>query len=594
MTDLFFLADSKMVGGYLPHIMLGGYMLLLVWLCYYGYRKGKPTEEDYYLAGRSQGLLVSSLTIMATMFSSAALLGIPGTVYRDGLAFLPFAMNLTVGGLGIYFLGTRMHKLGRARGYVTPADLVGDYYGGTSIRILVVGTGVLYVLPYVIMQIKAGGYLAERLFPHAPPLTLLGKEFDMFDTGVWVLSLLTMAYVLIGGMRSVAWTDVIQGLLLLTGMLVAGLATVIYFQGKGGYFNAVSTLPREALTMPGATGKWNPWMMFSICTIVALGAVIQPGQWMRFYAARSVKTLRQCSMVFAFVLPTCFIFGIMLVAIGARVEFPPTWKAPTEELEKANPWEANGEYAAGEQVRLEGNLFQAIHAFGADKSFDEKNWVPVQKLYPHEALGPSPSDGDKAVIVMTQLTVPEVFGSGWGTIIVTIILVAVLAASMSTADSNLHALSAVLTRDVFDRFVHPNASERQKTWFGRAVIIVATILAVALVEFSNETSGFNPLKLITQLMLLALSFCSQLLPVAIDLLFINRGTRGGAVAGLTTGIAVVLLLNFYPDYSFGVTSVLHLCAVGVLANALVFTVVSRFTSKVPPERIEEFRKIMRN
>ena len=66
------------------------------------------------------------------------------------------------------------------------------------------------------------------------------------------------------------------------------------------------------------------------------------------------------------------------------------------------------------------------------------------------------------------------------------------------------------------------------------------------------------------------------------------------MAGLTTGIAVVLLLNFYPDYSFGVTSVLHLCAVGVLANALVFTVVSRFTSKVPPERIEEFRKIMRN
>ena len=62
----------------------------------------------------------------------------------------------------------------------------------------------------------------------------------MFRAGVWALSFLTMAYVLIGGMRSVAWTDVIQGMLLLSGMLVAGLATVICFQDKGGYFNAIA------------------------------------------------------------------------------------------------------------------------------------------------------------------------------------------------------------------------------------------------------------------------------------------------------------------------------------------------------------------
>ncbi len=134
--------------GYLPHIMLGLYMLLLVWLCYLGYKKGEATEVDYYLAGRNQGTLVTSLTIMATMFSSAALLGIPGTVYRDGLAFVPFALNLTVGGIGIYLLGSRIHRLGKARGYVTPADLIGDYYQGTAIRLLATFTGAMYVLPY--------------------------------------------------------------------------------------------------------------------------------------------------------------------------------------------------------------------------------------------------------------------------------------------------------------------------------------------------------------------------------------------------------------------------------------------------------------
>ena len=175
MTPPLILAAAEATSSYLPHFLLGAYMLLLIGLCVVGYRKGKATEEDYYLAGRGQGVLVTSLTIMATMFSSAALLGIPGTVYRDGLAFVPFALNLTIGGVGIYFLGSRMHRLGKANGYVTPADLVGDYYGGNAVRLLAALTGALYVLPYVIMQIKAGGYLAERLFPDVPPIVFLGS-----------------------------------------------------------------------------------------------------------------------------------------------------------------------------------------------------------------------------------------------------------------------------------------------------------------------------------------------------------------------------------------------------------------------------------
>jgi Na+/proline symporter len=600
------IASTEIAGGYLPHILMGAYMVLLIVLCVLGYIKGKSTEEDYYLAGRDQGVLVTSLTIMATMFSSAALLGIPGTVYRDGLSFVPFALNLTVGGLGIYFLGSRMHKLGKARGYVTPADLLGDYYGGSSVRILAAITGALYVLPYVIMQIKAGGYLAERLFPNAPPIHLLGHDFDMFSTGVWILSFITMAYVLIGGMRSVAWTDVIQGLLLLSGMLVAGLATIIYFQGKGGYFQAISSLPQEALTIPGATGKWNPWMMLSICVFASLGAVIQPGQWMRFYAARSVKTLRQSALIFAVILPFCFIFGIMLVALGARAEFAPEWKAPPEQLAEAKEWTSGTIYNSGTKARSGDKLYEATSGHTAGSVLDSGKWREVRNLYPHEALGPNPSDTDKAVIVMVQHTVPKVFGTTTGTLIVTIILIAVLAASMSTADSNLHALSAVVTRDVYDRYIRPKASEKEKTWFGRGVIIVATLAAVLFVELGENSSGFNPLKLITQLMFLAIAFSSQLLPLAIDVLFINKGTRQGAIAGLSFGILVVLLFSPFPELILGKTatagltsftgslkSIIHISAIGILANTAAFILVSRLTARIPQQHIDQFRKILK-
>ena len=210
-----------------PYIVLGGYAALLICICWLGWRKGKVTEEDYYLAGRGQGILVTTLTIMATFFSSAALLGIPGLVYRDGLAFFPFALNLPLSGAAIFLLGSRISRIGRKRGYVTPGDMVADYYGGSDVmRGLVALVGFLYVLPYIIMQIKAGGYLAQRMFPEVEAVSLFGQSLTMFDLGTNVLSVITMLYVLIGGMRSVAWSDVLQGVLLLMGMLLAGVATV--------------------------------------------------------------------------------------------------------------------------------------------------------------------------------------------------------------------------------------------------------------------------------------------------------------------------------------------------------------------------------
>ena len=60
MTPPLILAAAEATSSYLPHILLGAYMLLLIGLCVVGYRKGKATEEDYYLAGRGQGVLVPS------------------------------------------------------------------------------------------------------------------------------------------------------------------------------------------------------------------------------------------------------------------------------------------------------------------------------------------------------------------------------------------------------------------------------------------------------------------------------------------------------------------------------------------------------
>ena len=83
MSNLIILLSNTDLGN-TPKIVLVIYLLILLGLGIFGYLKSKGTEEDYYLAGRGQGLLVTSLTIMATFFSGVALLGFPGLVYEHG------------------------------------------------------------------------------------------------------------------------------------------------------------------------------------------------------------------------------------------------------------------------------------------------------------------------------------------------------------------------------------------------------------------------------------------------------------------------------------------------------------------------------
>lgn len=522
-----------------PAIILGLYMLMLLALGVAGYLKGKSTETDYYLAGRNQGVLVTALTIMATFFSSAAMLGIPGLVYRDGMAFLFFALNLPVSGAAIYLLGSRIWRLGRQHGHITPGDLLSAHYGNSSaVRCLVALVGTLYVIPYIVMQIKAGGYLAQRLFPEVETVSLLGTSMGIFEAGTLALSILTMLYVLVGGMRSVAWTDVVQGVLLLSGMVIAGLATVMAMGGPESYFRQISGLPPETLSVPGPSGVWSPWKLMTICIFASLATMIQPGQWMRYYSARSPETLKRSALIFAVVLPACFLGGVMLVALGARVLYPPLSSE------------------AG--------------------------------LLPHSHIG----SFDQAVVVMLQEHIPMLLGAGLGAVVAALIMVAVMAASMSTADSNLHALSAVLTRDIYDRFIRPTAREKERAWFGRSVIVAATLLALWLVRLGEHDPDFKPLALIAQLMFVAIAFSCQLLPMTLDVLFVRRGSSTGAICGVLAGIATVCLFTPLPaallgsetgaslaDLTRTLQGLFDIGFIGVMVNATVFAVVSYFTDK---------------
>ena len=541
--------------GLLPHFCLAGYLLFLLGIGIWGVRKSRSGEEDYYLAGRGQGWLVSSLTIMATFFSSAAMLGAPGAVYKEGVVFALFALNVPLSGAAIYVLGNRIRKLGHTHGHVTPADLICKHYGNSvALRCLVALIGFLYAVPYVVIQIQAGGIISERLFAgeHA------------FEIGACLLSLVTMLYIMIGGMRSVAWTDALQGALLMTGMLFAGLAAVAALGGPSAFFEKVNDLPHTSLSVPGTTGSFTPEKMFTLCIFGALGSMIQPAQWMRFYAAKSAKALRRSAVIFALGLTACFLFGVMLVGLGGQVLYP---------LAKSN---TDGVF----EYRLQ----QDTNTVAVTEADLAKRLANGAKPLPHPDVGTDSRDFDQIMVVVLKRHFPELLGPV-GLLLGTLIIIAIMAAAMSTADSNLHAMSAVLTRDIYGGVLRPGASEKSRLWVGRGVIAAATVLSLGMVFVSRSSESFDPIGMIMPMSILAIAFSSQLLPVTIDVLFLKRGSRQGAIAGIIAGMLVVLMFSPIPAILTGSDSaVVGLFArlkqladigfCGVVVNVTVFALVS--------------------
>ena len=283
-------------------------------------------------------------------------------------------------------------------------------------------------------------------------------------------------------------------------------------------------------------------MLFTASVFASLGSMIQPAQWMRFYAAKSNAVLRRSALIFAVVLTLCFFFGVMLVGLGCQVLYP----------------------------LVDANGFYHMNEAGA--------------LLPNPAVGLTPGSFDQILVVVLKNHLPELLGS-FGVVLAALILVAIMAAAMSTADSNLHALSALLTHDVYDQFLRPQASQRERTWVGRIIIAFATLLALALVLIGRHSES-NPLGMIVILGLLAIAFSTQLLPMTLDMLFFKWGTRQGAIAGLVVGLGIIFILSpFFPmlagDTWAGtlnlMKSTIDVGAWALAGNACAFFFVSQLT-----------------
>lgn len=144
-----------------------------------------------------------------------------------------------------------------------------------------------------------------------------------------------------------------------------------------------------------------------------------------------------------------------------------------------------------------------------------------------------------------------------------VILIGGAAAAMSTANSQIHSISATYTIDIHRRYLRPDMNERGLITTGRIVIVVFALLSyLSYLYFPG---------VIIQLGLLALSGTSQLLIPVCGALFWNRSHGVGAFSGLLTGLALLIGLHYQLGFETSDAAL-----IGLAGNALVFFAVSRF------------------
>ncbi len=266
--------------------------------------------EDFLLYGRRAGAFVLYLTVVATYHSAFAFLGSGGFFYTHGVGFwVAGSWTALVGGI-TYIFGPRIWALGKAFGYVTPADMLADFYESRIIRAVVAAVSVVFTLFYIQAQAQGLGYI----------LAAASGDRIPFAWGSAVLLTVAAAYLIAGGLRAVYWTDVVQGIWMYLAVWVGALVlTSRLFGSPAALWKRLAAERVDLLTLPGPEGFFTPGMWFGMTIVLSFGVILQPHMLIRFFSARSGRTLKLLGATTPIYLMTLYIPAAMVGLGGALV-----------------------------------------------------------------------------------------------------------------------------------------------------------------------------------------------------------------------------------------------------------------------------------
>lgn len=270
-------------GGVDSLIILAMYALMMIlvgWLAGRGRDIGKSVT-DYYLAGRGLGMVTLFFTLYATQYSGNTVVGYAPQAFREGFSWLQSIPFFTLI-IAVYLLfAPRLYVVGRRRGFITPTDWISDRFRSTAVTVLAIILMLWGLANYLLEQLVAIGHAVSGLTGGAIP----------YGWAVIGFIIVMLTYEWMGGMKAVAMTDALQGIMLMIGIAVMLVGALILT--GGGIENLTANIAAnepEKIGVPDMTTNIN-WL--SMLVIVAFGAAMYPHAIQRIYSSQSERVLKR-------------------------------------------------------------------------------------------------------------------------------------------------------------------------------------------------------------------------------------------------------------------------------------------------------------
>ena len=290
-------------------IILCAYIISLIGIGWLGKKAQKEQSlTDFYLAGRGMGFFVLFLTLYATQYSGNTLVGFAGRAHREGYQALVLITFLSAAVGALAFYGPRLYKLSKKHSFITPSDYIDHRYKHNKLTYLSAAICLVALANYILTNLKAIGFIIDAVTGGVIP----------FAYGVVALSLVMVIYESLGGMRSVAWTDAIQGTVLMIGVITIFITINTEYGGFGFIYEQIEKFNFSKLAAPTATQKAT-W--FSTVCLGFFGISLYPHAVKRIDSASKLSTLKKSIQAMAF-MPLVTTFFMVVVGLTALALFP--------------------------------------------------------------------------------------------------------------------------------------------------------------------------------------------------------------------------------------------------------------------------------
>ena len=506
-----------------------GYLAMMLWIGFF-FSKRQESLGDYYLGGRRMNKWVVALSAQASDMSGWLLMGLPGAIYVGGFSEAWIGIGLLIGTyLNWKIVAQRLRRYSQAcKDSITIPDFICNRFrDGSGVSRIIAA---LIILVFFTFYTASGFVSCAKLFTttFGIPETIqsLGG-ISGYSLCLWIGAAVVVSYTLMGGYMAVCWTDFIQGTLMFVAIV---LVPAIVVCNAGGFASTVDALNEinpylQSLFTNASTAKAAGFIGLVSCMAWGLGYFGMPHILVRFMSIDNPAEVKGSRRI---------AMSWVTISLGAAAV-----------------------------IGLVFHLYLKQHCL---------------------TLADVGGDPEKCFMIMIN----GIFSSGvLARVFAGILLSAIMAAIMSTADSQLLVSASAFSNDFYKIVFRKQATNRELLAVSRLAVGVVALVAIAMAM--NTQSEF--FKVVMKMVSFAWAgFGAAFGPLILLALFWKRTNLAGAVAGMLVGATTCFVWKFVlADYAstceiFG----LYELAPGFLFSFVATVVVSLLTKAPSKEILDEF------